>query len=190
MTFLDMDKLDTSKNYIYVCNHQSNFDTVIMAYLFPSNCYIIAKDSLKFVPYFGQMYALTGNFYIKRGHSEKAKETLAKIIKRIKKLKCSIFILPQGTRSYENKVTKLKRGFIQLAKETQTDIMPFVISSYKASDILFHFRNKKPIYTKICDKIDYRLPEEEILSKLQNLMNGTIYELDSQKIDTLNVQTA
>ena len=155
------------------------FDVVLMGLIFPKNAYFIAKDSLKYIPYFGFLYYLSGNFYINRGDSEKSKQTLAEVIRKIIAKKSSIFILPQGARVKDNKVTKLKRGFIQLAKETQTDILPFVISSYKPGEILFNFRTKKPIYLKICDKISFTKPDDEILEELKNLMNKTISELDA-----------
>ncbi|MES2615899.1 MAG: lysophospholipid acyltransferase family protein [Bdellovibrionota bacterium] len=179
LEYINLEKLDENKNYIYVANHQSYFDAVLCGLMIPKNCYSIAKDSLIFVPYFGLMYYLAGNFYIKRGHSEKAKKTLEEVIRKIKLKKCSIFILPQGTRSAGNEIAKLKRGFIRLAKDTETDILPFVISTYKISDILYHFRNKNPIYAKVCDKIDYRKPDDEILSELQIVMSNTIKELDA-----------
>ena len=179
LQYLNLENLDENKNYIYVGNHQSFFDVVLMGLIFPKNAYVIAKDSLKYIPYFGFLYYISGNFYINRGDSEKSKQTLAEVIRKIIAKKSSIFILPQGARVKDNKVTKLKRGFIQLAKETQTDILPFVISSYKPGEILFNFRTKKPIYLKICDKISFTKPDDEILEELKNLMNKTISELDA-----------
>ena len=179
LKYLNLDKVDENKNYIYVCNHQSFFDAVIMGLVFPRNSYIIAKDSLKYVPYFGWLYTLSGNFYIKRGNSEKAKQTLNRVIQKIKTQKSSIFILPQGTRAKNNQVTKLKRGFVQLAKSTQTDILPLVISTYSLKDLLFNFRNKKPIYMKILDKIDYKKSEDDLMAEVKNLMTTTIKELDA-----------
>lgn len=179
LEFMNLSLVDDNKNYIYVCNHQSFFDVAIFGRFYPRNCYMIAKDSLKYVPVFGLLYHLAGNFYIKREDPTKSKGTVADAVQKIRNNKSSIFILPQGTRVKDNKVTKLKHGFIRLAKETETDILPAVISSYKLKDILFNFRNKKTIYTKICDKISYTKPDDEILLELQTLMNKTISELDS-----------
>ena len=176
--YVNLEKFDKNKNYIYICNHQSFFDTVILGLIFPNNGYTMAKDSLKLVPYFGLLYWLSGNFYIKRGHSEKAKITMSKIIKRITKIKCSIIMFPQGTRSKDNSVTKIKRGFVQLAQATQTDILPCIISTYGTSDILCQLRNQKPICIKICEPISFAKSEEEILHEVKDLMNNTIHELD------------
>ena len=179
IVYIDLEKFDTSKSYIYICNHQSFLDAIAMGLLFPNNCYILVKESLKYTPYFGFLYYLSGNFYINRSHSEKAKQTLKKIIQKLRTNKSSLFILPQGTRCKDNKVTKLKRGFIELAKETELDIFPFVFSTYKLWDVMCHFKNKKPIYVKICEPIDYRKPEPDILEEVKNLMNNKIQELDA-----------
>lgn len=178
MEYLGLETLNVSHNYIYVSNHQSFFDTALIGRVVPSNSYAIAKNSLKYIPFFGFLFALSGNFYIKRNDSEKAKKTLQNIIQKIKFNKSSIFIFPQGTRSKDNKIIKLKRGFIHLAKETQTDILPIIISTYKLDDIVFNFRNKRTIYVKICDKIDYCKSDDDILLELKNEMIKSIQELD------------
>lgn len=179
LKYLNSENIEKDKNYIYICNHQSFFDIAIIGLIYPNNCYIIAKNSLKYVPYFGQLYLLAGNFYIKRNNSEEARKTIKEIVRNIKTKKNSIFIFPQGTRAKDNKVTKLKRGFLELAKSTETDILPLVISSYQLKDILLNFRNKKTIYLKVCDKISFKKPDDIILEEVKMAMTKTINELDT-----------
>jgi 1-acyl-sn-glycerol-3-phosphate acyltransferase len=174
-----LSNLDKTKSYILVCNHQSFFDVVIVGPIFPKNAYVIAKNSLKYIPYFGLFYKLSGNYFIKRGHSESAKQTMANVIDSIKENKNSVLIFPQGTRTPSNEVVKLKRGFIDLAKSTQSDILPFVISTFNPKEILYNFKTKKPLMLKICDLISYQKPENEIMEELKNVMNSTIKQLDA-----------
>ena len=178
--YLNLEKLDKNKNYILVSNHQSYFDIIILGYICQNNSFIIAKDSLKYYPIRGLMIYLGGNFFIKRGDSEQSKLILHQVMKKIKAQNASIYLYPQGTRVSSNKITKLKRGFIRIAQETEIDILPYVISSYKLSDILFSFRNKRPILVKICDPISFTKSENEILEEVSNLMNNIISELDTQ----------
>ncbi len=178
--YLNLDKLDKNKNYIMISNHQSYFDIIILGFICQNNSYIIAKDSLKYYPILGLMLYLGGNFLIKRGNSEQSKLILHQVMEKIKAQKASIYIYPQGTRVFTNKVTKLKKGFIRIAQDTEIDILPYVISSYKLNDILFSFRNKNPILVKIGEPISYKKSENEILEEVTNLMKNTISELDAQ----------
>ena len=178
--YLNLEKINPDVNYIYISNHQSYFDLVILGYICQNNAFIIAKDVLKYLPYFGWLLYLSGNFFIKRGNSIQSKLMMDKVTAKIKAQKSSIYLYPQGTRV--NQVAKLKKGFIHLAKDTQTDIQLYVVSSYKLSDILFNFRNKNPIYIKICDPISYTKPEAELLEEVKNLMNNTISELDNMSM--------
>ena len=187
--YLNLEKINPDINYIYISNHQSYFDLVILGFICQNNSFIIAKDVLKYVPYFGWLLYLSGNFFVKRGNSLQSKLMMDKVTAKIKSQKSSIYLYPQGTRVASNQVTKLKKGFIHLAKDTQTDIQLYVVSSYKLSDILFNFRNKNPIYIKICDPISYTKPEAELLEEVQNRMNKTIHELNSMSIGTLPVLT-
>jgi 1-acyl-sn-glycerol-3-phosphate acyltransferase len=179
LKFINLEKLDTKNRYVYIFNHQSIFDFVFGGKIFQNNSYLIVKDTLKYIPYFGFLYFLSGHFFITRGDSEKAKKTMQNVVEKIKKNNSSVFILPQGTRVANNQVTKLKYGFIKLAKETESDIIPCVISSYKFTDILFHFRNKKIIYAKVCDKISYTKSGEDIMAEVMSVMNNSIRELDA-----------
>lgn len=178
LRYINKEKIDENKNYIYIFNHQSFFDFVVLGYVFPKNCFVIGKDSLKYIPYFGLMAVWAGTFFIKRTDYDNADKVLNAVIKKIKLRKCSVILAPQGTRVQSNKVTALKRGFIQVAKSTETDIVPLILSSFKLKNVLENFRNKKIIYLKVGETISYKLTEDEILSKTRTIMNNTIQELD------------
>ncbi|MES2615314.1 MAG: lysophospholipid acyltransferase family protein, partial [Bdellovibrionota bacterium] len=145
ITYINTNCIDENKNYVYVANHQSYCDSILLGFIFPKNTFIIAKNTLKYIPFFGLLYKLSGNFYINRSSLKAAERTLSHIARYLKTNKCSIFLFPQGSRSKDNSIRSIKRGFIKLAKTAEVDIIPIVISSYTLKDILTQFRRKKNV---------------------------------------------
>lgn len=45
--------LNTGRPAIYICNHQSAVDLFVLGRIFPKNCVVVGKSSLKFVPLLG-----------------------------------------------------------------------------------------------------------------------------------------
>ncbi|MCG8613423.1 MAG: 1-acyl-sn-glycerol-3-phosphate acyltransferase, partial [Pseudomonadales bacterium] len=57
---------------IYVANHQDNLDLFVFGSMVPPRTVTIGKKSLKFIPFFGQLYWLAGNILIDRESPKKA----------------------------------------------------------------------------------------------------------------------
>ena len=57
---------------IYICNHQNNFDMVTAASIVQPPTVTVGKKSLLWIPFFGQIYWLTGNMLIDRDNRAKA----------------------------------------------------------------------------------------------------------------------
>lgn len=72
---------------IYIANHQSYYDIIAASGVMKYNTVTIGKKSLLFVPFFGLLYWLSGNFTINRKNPIIARKTIKKIIKIIKKKK-------------------------------------------------------------------------------------------------------
>lgn len=72
---------------IYIANHQSYYDILVASKVIKSNTVTIGKKSLLFVPLFGLLYWLSGNFTINRNNPIIARKKIKKIIKTIKKKK-------------------------------------------------------------------------------------------------------
>ena len=56
----------------------------------------VGKKSLKWIPFFGQMYWLTGNILIDRKNTNKAVSTIEMTAQKIKKHKLSVWMFPAG----------------------------------------------------------------------------------------------
>ena len=137
-----LEKLDPKQPYIYMVNHQSNFDILALSANIPGISRYIAKKELFKVPFFGLGMKLAGIIKINRSNKEQAKESINKeAVDRINK-GVSVIIFPEGTRSRDGKIHPLKKGGIILAIEGHIPIVPTVLSG------TFHIMNKSSLKLK------------------------------------------
>lgn len=152
---------------VYISNHQNNYDMITISNALQKNTITIGKKSLIFIPFFGQLYWLSGNILIDRKNSKKAYNSISKIIKYIKEKKISVWIFPEGTRSKKNKILPFKNGAFYIAISSGVPIIPVCLSSTKEKIKLNNWKNGivilemlEPINTK-----KYKLKNVNKLSK-------------------------
>lgn len=124
------EKLNLEGPFVYLSNHQHNFDIFPGSYLIPKNTVSIGKKSIKYIPFFGQFYWLSGNILIDRSNKKNAFSTLDGTVKKIRDQKISVWIMPEGTRSKGRGLLPFKKGPFVTAIKAQIPIIPIVISSY------------------------------------------------------------
>ena len=66
-------------NAIYIANHQNNYDMVTASNIVLPPTVTVGKKSLLWIPFFGQLYWLTGNLLIDRNNRAKAHGTIAEV---------------------------------------------------------------------------------------------------------------
>lgn len=125
------DILQKKGPYVFVCNHQSSLDVVVMSHFWPSNCTVMMKQSLKYLPFFNFASFLCQAVFVDRFNPEKATQSLKQCANKIIRQRLSVFIFPEGTRNHGNKMLEFKKGAFNLAVFAQIPIVPIVISSYK-----------------------------------------------------------
>jgi len=123
--------LDT-RPAIFVSNHQSELDIVFLGRVFPKHCSVTAKRSLKYIPFLGWFMALSGTVFIDRGNRKSAIAAFDGAVQEIKGNKQSVWIFPEGTRSYYSKPDLLpfKKGAFHLAIQAGVPIVPVVVQNY------------------------------------------------------------
>lgn len=123
-----LERLDPSRNYIFIVNHQSYIDipTLVQA-LPPFQLRWIAKKELLWVPVFGWALWSAKNIIVDRSNLSKATSSLRKAEQRIR-AGVSVVIFPEGSRSSGGELRSFKRGGFVLAIKSQTPIVPVTIS--------------------------------------------------------------
>jgi lysophosphatidate acyltransferase len=117
---------------VFVGNHQTELDVLFLGAIFPPYCSVTAKRSLKWVPFLGWFMALSGTVFIDRANRKTAMAAFDGAAEEMKKLRQSVFIFPEGTRSYTDEATLLpfKKGAFHLAVKAQVPIVPIVAENY------------------------------------------------------------
>lgn len=120
--------IPTAKPYIYVANHQCNYDVLIVAEALKPGTVIVGKKSLKWLPLVGQLYWLTGSLFIDRNSPRASIQSLRKVSKGIVADNTSIWIFPEGTRNKGGDMLPFKSGAFRIAKDMGIGIIPVTIS--------------------------------------------------------------
>jgi 1-acyl-sn-glycerol-3-phosphate acyltransferase len=130
VTIRNGELIDTARPCVFICNHQSNLDIFPGSLVFAKNTVTIGKQSLVYIPFFGQFFWLAGNLFINRSNKKSAFETMDVAANAIKDKKLSIWIMPEGTRSKGRGLLPFKKGAFITAIKAQVPIVPIVITSY------------------------------------------------------------
>ncbi|KAI8389488.1 hypothetical protein BD560DRAFT_430443 [Blakeslea trispora] len=117
---------------IYVCNHQSSLDVMLMGKVYPKNTAIIAKKQLKYVPFLGWFMMLNNSIFLDRKNRESAVKEARKAAEDIQQKNTNVWVFPEGTRGHESEVTLLpfKKGPFYMAVQAHVPIVPVVLSNY------------------------------------------------------------
>lgn len=116
----------TDRPQIFMANHQSGFDILIVRAFLPGQMRWIAKKELFKIPVFGAALRRTGAVEIDRQNRTKAIISLEDAARQIREGK-SVMTFPEGTRSRNGQVKKFKKGVFYLALAAGVPIVPISI---------------------------------------------------------------
>ena len=137
--------IEVGTPYVYIANHQNNLDLFVMSGAVQSRTVTIGKKSLKFIPFFGQLYWLSGNILIDRNNKSKALNTMLAAAERINRDRLSVWMFPEGTRSYGRGLLPFKMGAFHIAMEAAVPLVPVCMSSTHGQFKLNRWNNGKVI---------------------------------------------
>ncbi|TAQ90985.1 hypothetical protein B7494_g741 [Chlorociboria aeruginascens] len=122
---------------VFIANHQTELDVLMLGSTFPKHCSVTAKRSLKNVPFLGWFMQLSGSVFIDRANSRNAREAMSGAVDEMVTERQSVFMFPEGTRSYPEEPILLpfKKGAFHLAVQAGVPIVPIVVANY--SNVLF-----------------------------------------------------
>jgi putative phosphoserine phosphatase/1-acylglycerol-3-phosphate O-acyltransferase len=118
---------------VFIFNHQSAVDTLLVAKLLRRDFTGIAKQEIRRNPLFGPAFQLAGVVFIDRADSTRAIDALKPAVKALREGR-SIAIAPEGTRSRTKQLGRFKKGAFHLAMQAGVPIVPIVFEN--ALDVL------------------------------------------------------
>ena len=111
---------------IFMANHQSDFDILIVLAHIPGQFRWIVKKELFKIPIFGKAMKSAGYIEIDRQNHEKAMKSLEEAAQKIREGK-SVVTFPEGTRSKDGTIKPFKQGLFHLAIQAGVPIVPISI---------------------------------------------------------------
>lgn len=120
---------------VFVFNHQSKIDPVIVMKLLRGGWTGVAKKEARSIPGFGQLFQLAGVAFVDRGNTRQAKEVLAPAVEKLRNEGISLAMSPEGTRSATPKLGPFKKGAFHIAMQAGVPMVPVVLRG--AGDVMW-----------------------------------------------------
>jgi 1-acyl-sn-glycerol-3-phosphate acyltransferase len=175
------EKIDESKVYVAVSNHQSMLDILIIHALFFHFKWVSKKENL-YIPFVGWNMILNRYVVVDRS-SRKSFLRMMRDCRRHINYGSSIMIFPEGSRSSDGELRNFKDGAFRLAHQMKVAVLPIVLDgSWKAIERKsFVVRRKTTIKVRVLDPV---MPEEfdgmeprETASKVKALIDSALQEI-------------
>lgn len=118
--------LDPGATYVFMANHQSMFDIVVLqGHVFVQFRWL-AKQELFHIPVFGPAMAKAGYVSIDRSNRRSAHKSLLEAAQKIAQ-GVSVVVFPEGSRSQDGDIMPFKPGGFHLAVRAERPIVPVII---------------------------------------------------------------
>jgi 1-acyl-sn-glycerol-3-phosphate acyltransferase len=109
---------------LILSNHQSMFDPIFCQNWIWRPFYFVPRDTLLDIPFWGRLFRSFFIIPIKRGQADiAAMKTIIDVLKQDK----TVCLFPEGTRTHDGRIGKIKPGFGLISRRTGATIVPMVI---------------------------------------------------------------
>jgi 1-acyl-sn-glycerol-3-phosphate acyltransferase len=184
VTVTGSEKIDEDEPCVFVANHLSLLDILVMFRIFRHFKWVSKVENFK-VPFIG--WNMTLNRYIPLRRGDRAsvvqmmracEETLAS--------GSSIMMFPEGTRSPSGRMRSFKTGAFEVALKSKVPIQPVVLQG--TADALpkrgFVLQGRHPISIQVLERIPYASFEHMSVEDLTARVRATIAdELDEKQLE-------
>ena len=110
---------------VFIFNHQSGLELVLLLKLLRRDFTGIAKQELRHNPIFGPLFRAGGVVFVDRSDTAKAIEALGPAVEALRHGR-SLIMAPEGTRSTTAHLGRFKKGAFRLAMDADVPIVPVV----------------------------------------------------------------
>jgi 1-acyl-sn-glycerol-3-phosphate acyltransferase len=174
VTVEGVEHLEPDRSYIFMANHQSNFDIPVLLGRLPAQFRWLAKVELFKIPVFGAAMKGCGYISIDRSDRRRAFASLTQAAETIRS-GTAVMIFPEGTRSTDGKLKDFKKGGFVLSVDAGVPIVPILLKGTfeimpKGALVI----RRRPVTMTICPPIetaDYtRKTKDQLIEKVRTTM--------------------
>jgi len=168
--------------YILVANHSSLFDIMAIISFFPGVSWFGHERLLK-IPVFRQILEMTDYVPMKRASIANTKEMIDRLIEKSEGHTIAIF--PEGTRTQDGKISDFYRGFIQVLRASEINVLPVTLNGF------FVLKPKNRFYINFSSRISVIIHEPlereflidkddaEIISIIKNIIESSLVSVET-----------
>ncbi len=175
------ENLPTEGPVLYIANHKSIFDIVVLVSTIEDPCIFLAKKEVAKMQMINTWFAALGAIYIDRDDKRKALESIIHGVNELRSGQ-SIVAFPEGTRVSGDKIKEFKGGCFKLATKTGVPIVPIAIhNTYKVFEEKKGIQSAtvtlnigKPIEVKQLNKEDIKILPSMVETVVRDLMQEII----------------
>ncbi|HVZ40964.1 MAG TPA: lysophospholipid acyltransferase family protein [Candidatus Kapabacteria bacterium] len=120
------ENLERGTCYVYLANHASYLDIIVLGVTIPDSIRFIFKRELARIPFFGWTLALGPYILIDRADARNALGSIERAARQIGE-GASVAIFPEGTRTRDGNLGAFKRGGFMLATRSGVPMVPVAI---------------------------------------------------------------
>ena len=121
------ENLKHGESYVFVSNHQGAFDIFLIFGHLRRNFKWMMKQQLRKIPFVGYACEKSHQIFVDRRGPKKIKASYDKARLTLKE-GMSVVVFPEGSRTYNGRMTAFKRGAFMLADELQLPVVPLTIN--------------------------------------------------------------
>lgn len=177
-TEIDMNGLKAPKKgerRIYVINHASIFDVILM-FLLPGPIKSVMKESYLKVPIIGIISYLSGNVIVREDGGMGGQLNVFMSVTEKLQRGIPVAIYPEGTRSKSGKVGRFYQGTFKMALDTEADLVPVVFDTWNViRPGAFWIRDVRPT-VKVLDTVKYEEIKDMDYKDISRMMRIKITE--------------
>jgi 1-acyl-sn-glycerol-3-phosphate acyltransferase len=118
---------DPQRSYVVVCNHQSQYDILLVYGWLKLNLKWVMKKELRKIPGLGLGCEKAGHIFVDRSNPRAARTAVMEALERLGN-GVGILFFVEGTRSNDGRLLPFKKGAYRLAVEQQLPILPVTVS--------------------------------------------------------------
>jgi 1-acyl-sn-glycerol-3-phosphate acyltransferase len=177
-----LERYPQKDGFLVCANHQSFLDPMVIGVLCPRPINYLARKGLFDVKAIRWFLVLNDGIPIDR---DSGLSGLKETMRRLKK-KESVLIFPEGTRSVDGKLKKLKLGFCSIARRTKSPLLPFCFDgAHEALPRSQKFPKPGRIEAVVGELITYEdyaeLSDEAMAQLLENRMRECLEEARARR---------
>ncbi|HZD39238.1 MAG TPA: lysophospholipid acyltransferase family protein [Terriglobales bacterium] len=126
ITVAGLERLDLCRPYVFMPNHSSFLDVLLVFALIPHNFRSIVKEEFFSIPLLGLTVKSSGQIPLNRTSPRKGLQSIKQAAELLRK-GVSIVVFPEGTRSRDGQIHEFKTTPFVLPIRTRTPVVPVLI---------------------------------------------------------------